>query len=172
MYNRFMFQVTKEIHFATATLMNYDGKCRYFPRAQRQSGSGFEFRHFRRPGHGARFYAEIKENPANLDRSTLDHRMLLHQNDPLLNTLKKAGEPIYAMGANPTAENYAKLIYDTARAKGLAVSSVRLWETPNSFATSVRNRQKRHVGKPKNPKSAIKGRVTHLLQEIRRDHRP
>jgi 6-pyruvoyltetrahydropterin/6-carboxytetrahydropterin synthase len=39
------------------------------------------------------------------------------------------------MEDNPTAENIARLIYQQARAQGLPVCEVRLWETPTSFAT-------------------------------------
>jgi len=87
-----------------------------------------------------RDFAEIKEILQTWIDQTLDHRMLLHAKDPLKGMLEKVGEPVYAMASNPTAENIAKLIYDTAQAKGLAVSSVTLWETPNSFATYCEKR--------------------------------
>ena len=38
------------------------------------------------------------------------------------------------MNENPTAENIAKLIFETARAKELPVVEVRLWETPMQYA--------------------------------------
>jgi len=130
-----MFQVTKEIHFCYGhRLMNYDGKCRFFHghngKVEVQlSAEALDARGM------VRDFGEIKEVLSAWIDKTLDHRMLLHKKDPLLATLKKAGEPIYTMEANPTAENIAKLIYETARAKKLPVSSVTLWETPNSFAT-------------------------------------
>ena len=130
-----MFQVTKEIHFCYGhRLMNYDGKCRFFHghngKVEVQlSAEALDARGM------VRDFGEIKEVLSTWIDKTLDHRMLLHKNDPLRETLKKAGEPIYTMEANPTAENIAKLIYETARAKKLPVSSVTLWETPNSFAT-------------------------------------
>ena len=54
---------------------------------------------------------------------------------------------------NPTAENIARLIYDTAKAKKLPVSSVTLWETPNSFATYC----ERPSGKPRKQTQSRKG---------------
>ena len=42
----------------------------------------------------------------------LDHRMILHQDDPAVPVLQKLGEPVYLMDVNPTAENIARLIYD------------------------------------------------------------
>ena len=45
-----------------------------------------------------------------------------------------AGEPLYLIEENPTAENIAMHIYLKARERGLAVSEVRLWETSTSCA--------------------------------------
>ena len=130
-----MFQVTKEIHFCYGhRLLNYDGKCRYFHghngkvEIQLDAGS-LDARGM------VRDFTEIKAILGVWIDRTLDHRMLLHRKDPLRKTLQKAGEPVFVMDTNPTAENIARLIYDTARVKKLPVSSVTLWETPNSFAT-------------------------------------
>lgn len=82
-----------------------------------------------------RDFTEIKQVLQTWVDQELDHRMLLNSRDPLKEVLRAAGEPIVLMDANPTAENIAKLIYDTAKKKGLPVTSVTLWETPNSFAT-------------------------------------
>ena len=84
-----------------------------------------------------RFYfsSEIKQILQTWVDQTLDHRMILHEKDPLRAALEKAGEPIFILKANPTAESIARLIFETAQAKGLPVTSVTLWETPNSFAT-------------------------------------
>jgi len=65
----------------------------------------------------------------------LDHRMLLHRDDPLVPVLRKYDEPIYLMDSDPTAEAIARLIYEHAAAQGLKVSAVRLWETPTSVAS-------------------------------------
>jgi 6-pyruvoyltetrahydropterin/6-carboxytetrahydropterin synthase len=130
-----MFQVTKEIHFCYGhRLLNYEGKCRYF-----HGHNGKVEVELSAPALDAkgmvRDFTEIKEILQTWIDKTLDHRMLLHKKDPLRGMLQKAGEPVFVLDANPTAENIAKLIYDTAQAKGLAVSSVTLWETPNSYAT-------------------------------------
>jgi 6-pyruvoyltetrahydropterin/6-carboxytetrahydropterin synthase len=65
----------------------------------------------------------------------IDHRMILHRDDPIVPILEKQGEPMYLLDANPTAENIAKLIADKARELGVPVVEVRLWETPHCFAT-------------------------------------
>ncbi len=130
-----MFQVTKEIHFCYGhRLLNYDGKCRYFHGHNGKVEVELSAQALDAKGM-VRDFSEIKEILQTWIDQTLDHRMLLNKNDPLKGTLEKAGEPVVGMEENPTAENIAKLIYDTARAKGLAVSSVTLWETPNSFAS-------------------------------------
>ena len=130
-----MFKVTKHIEFCYGhRLLNYDGKCRHLH------------------GHNGRVevdvtadkldargmvhdFADIKGAIKNWIDETLDHRMLLHKDDPILPVLKQRGELFYVMDENPTAENIAKLIFNHARAKGLPVVEVRLWETPTSYAS-------------------------------------
>ena len=130
-----MFQVTKEIHFCYGhRLLNYDGKCRYFHGHNGKVEVHLSAETLDAKGM-VRDFSEIKMILQTWIDQTLDHRMLLNQKDPLMDMLVKAGEPVFRMETNPTAENIAKLIYDTAKAKDLPVSSVTLWETPNSFAT-------------------------------------
>jgi 6-pyruvoyltetrahydropterin/6-carboxytetrahydropterin synthase len=78
-------------------------------------------------------FADIKRALKTWIDDTLDHRMLLCKDDPVLPALR--GELVYVMDENPTAENIAKLIFDHARSEGLPVTEVRLWETPTSYAT-------------------------------------
>ena len=49
--------------------------------------------------------------------------------------LQDLGEPLYLLDVNPTAENIARLIYEFTAEQGFPVTEVRLWETPNCFAT-------------------------------------
>jgi len=130
-----MFKVTKEIHFCYGhRLLNYEGKCRYFHGHNGKVEVQLSTEQLDTRGM-VRDFTEIKQILQTWIDQTLDHRMLLHREDPLRGVLEKAGEPVFVTESNPTAENIAKLIYDTARAKKLPVSSVTLWETPNSFAT-------------------------------------
>jgi len=69
-----------------------------------------------------------------IDRE-LDHKMVLRQDDPLVEPLKQLGEPMFLVDRNPTVEHIAKLIYDYAKSQGLPVASVRVWETSSSSAT-------------------------------------
>ena len=66
---------------------------------------------------------------------TIDHKMLLRRDDPVLADLQKRGEPVVVLDVNPTAENIARLIYDFATDQGFPVVEVRLWETDTCFAS-------------------------------------
>jgi 6-pyruvoyltetrahydropterin/6-carboxytetrahydropterin synthase len=134
-----MYRVTREIYFCYGhRLLNYDGKCRHL--------------------HGHNGKAVITLAAAELDRlgmvmdfshikrvlnawidETLDHKMLLHEDDPVLPLLRQQGEPVHVMKVNPTAENIARHIYDYAAAQGFPVVEVQLWETENCFATYTGN---------------------------------
>jgi 6-pyruvoyltetrahydropterin/6-carboxytetrahydropterin synthase len=114
-----MFQVTKEIHFCYGhRLLHYDGKCRYFHGHNGKVEVQLSSDSLDAKGM-VRDFSEIKEILQTWIDKTLDHRMLLHKKDPLRETLLKSGEPVYTMETNPTAENIAKLIYYTAKAKNM-----------------------------------------------------
>ena len=66
--------------------------------------------------------------------ANLDHRMLLHKDDPVLPELRRQGEPLFVFDVNPTAENIAKLIFEYTASQGFPVTQVALWETHDSFA--------------------------------------
>ncbi len=130
-----MFQVAKEIHFCYGhRLLDYDGKCRYLHGHNGKVEVRLGSAQLDRLGM-VRDFTEIKNILQSWIDQTLDHRMILNAKDPLRTTLEKAGEPLFLMDENPTAENIAHLIFQTAQSKGLPVTSVTLWETPNSFAT-------------------------------------
>lgn len=114
-------------------LLDYPGKCRHL--------------------HGHNGLVEIDVKAKRLDRlgmvmdferiksmvqewvdRELDHKLILNRRDPLLPSLRKFGQPVVALGGNPTTEAIARLIYGHARSRGLPVASVRLWETPGSAA--------------------------------------
>ncbi|MCH6566886.1 MAG: 6-carboxytetrahydropterin synthase [Nitrospinae bacterium] len=129
-----MYTVTKQIHFCYGhRLLNYDGKCRWL--------------------HGHNGLVEIALAAEKLDErgmvydftiikqvvqawidEHLDHKMILHRDDPLVSTLQEHGDPLYLLDENPTAEAIARLIYEEAARQGFPVVEVRLWETPTSWA--------------------------------------
>ncbi len=129
-----VFKVTKELHFCYGhRLLNYDGKCAH-PH-----------------GHNGRILIELTTEKLNhrgmvidfvdikgslhkwID-DVLDHRMILHKEDPLLPVLKKMNEPIFIMDNNPTAENLAQLIFEHVKKQGFPVTKIQFWETPSSSA--------------------------------------
>ena len=135
-----MYRVTREIQFCYGhRLLDYEGKCRHL--------------------HGHNGRAVITLASPDLDRSgmvldfsrlehvvgrwideILDHKMLLHEADPVLPFLRQQGEPVYVMKVNPTAENIARLIYDYTAEQGFPVIEVQLWETEHCYATYADDR--------------------------------
>lgn len=129
-----MYTVIREIHFCYGhRLLNYDGKCRHL-----HGHNGLVEIELKAesldPLGMVMDFVEVKRRVQSWIDEELDHKMLLHRDDPMLPVLKERREPVHVLDVNPTAENIAKLIFDHARSAGLPVASVRLWETPSSSA--------------------------------------
>jgi len=130
-----MFRVTCEIHFCYGhRLLNYEGKCKYLHGHNGKAVITLEAETLDQRGMVLDF-SDIKRSVSAWIDAELDHRMILHRDDPIVPLLKQQGEPFYLMDDNPTAENIARLISERARAQGLPVVEVQLWETPHCFAT-------------------------------------
>ena len=135
-----MFQLKQRIDFCYGhRLLNYAGKCRFLHGHNGRveivlSGAQLDER-----GMLVDF-SDIKKSLRTWIDNELDHRMILHRDDPLLPTLQKLQEPVVVIPVNPTAENIAKLIFDRAIECGFPVSAVGLWETPNSCAVYTGDR--------------------------------
>ena len=129
-----MYSVTKKIDFCYGhRLLDYDGICKH-PH-----------------GHNALVEVDVRTDTLDarnmvcdftdikrivkgwIDRE-LDHKMILRHDDPLVVALKTLGEPVFLLDSNPTVERIAKLIFDKAREQGLDIVTVRVWETPTSYA--------------------------------------
>ena len=130
-----MYKVAEIIEFPYGhRLLNYQGPCANL--------------------HGHNGRAEIVVAAASLDKRSmvadfsaiaaiarefidgfLAHRMLLHQEDPLVEVLRAHQQPLFTMASDPTAEEIARLIYEHVAAQGLDVCEVRLWETGTSVAS-------------------------------------
>lgn len=130
-----MYLVTKRIEFCYGhRLLDYDGVCKH-PH-----------------GHNAVVEVDVRTDALDnrnmvvdfgdikrivkgwIDRE-LDHKMILRRDDPLVKPLSDLGEPMFLVDDNPTVECIAKLIFDQAKAAGINVAAVRVWETPTSIAT-------------------------------------
>ncbi len=129
-----MYRVCKEIHFCYGhRLMDYDGPCRH-PHGHDSkveihlSGEELDRRHMLHE------FGDLKFLVKSWIDETLDHRMLLRRDDPLVKPLKELGEPVYLFDSNPTAEAIARLIFEHCVEKKLPIEEVRVWETESSFA--------------------------------------
>ena|SRR5437763_1661405 len=130
-----MFRVTREIHFCYGhRLLNYEGKCRHL-----HGHNGRAVVTLEGPGLDQRGmlmdFSDMKRVLQGWIDATIDHKMLLHRDDPVLPDLKARNEPFVVMDVNPTAENIAKMIFDQAKFQGFPVVEVTLWETANCCAT-------------------------------------
>ena len=132
-----MFRVTREITFCYGhRLLNYDGKCRHLHGHNGKAVLTLEAPELDPLGMVMDF-SRIKGVVHQWIDDNLDHRMLLHRDDPVLPFLRQQREPVFEMDVNPTAENIAKLIFDFSAGQGFPVVEVRLWETDSCYATYV-----------------------------------
>lgn len=131
------YQVTKELSFCYGhRLLNYDGKCHMLHghngRVEITVGSD----ELNEQGFVVDF-TDIKNTVGKWIDENLDHKTILQLGDPIIGALEVLHEPHVVWPVPPTAEFIAKRIYiETERrmSSGISVVSVRLWETPTSFA--------------------------------------
>lgn len=127
--------VTKVIDFCYGhRLLNYEGKCRHLHGHNGRVEIDIATDKLDKRGMAYDF-SDIKQAIKNWIDKELDHKMLLNAKDPALLFLKESNDPVYVFQENPTAENIAKLIFEEALHLGFSVEEVRLWETPDSYAT-------------------------------------
>ena len=130
-----MFSVTREITFCYGhRLLEYDGKCKHLHGHNGRAVITLSGERLDALGMVVDF-GLLKRVVGGWIDETLDHRMILHRDDPILPALRAAGEPFHVIDANPTAENIARLIFDYARSHGFPVTEVKLWETENCYAS-------------------------------------
>ena len=130
-----MYRVTREIRFCYGhRLLHYAGKCRHLHGHNGRAVITLETSRLDELGMVVDF-GRIKDVVSAWIDQTLDHKMLLHRDDPVLDFLRRQGEPVFVMEVNPTAENIARLIFDFTAAQGFPVVEVQLWETDHCFAS-------------------------------------
>jgi 6-pyruvoyltetrahydropterin/6-carboxytetrahydropterin synthase len=130
-----MYLVTKRIEFCYGhRLLDYDGICKH-PHGHNAvvevdvSTDALDKRNM------VADFSDIKRIVKGWIDRELDHKMILRRDDPLVEPLRKLGEPMYLLESNPTVERIAKLIYDKGRELGVNIVASRVWETPSSFAS-------------------------------------
>src|SRR5882757_10104149 len=100
-----MYQVTREIHFCYGhRLLNYKGKCKNLHGHNGLAVITVESEQLDELGMVTDF-SNIKAIVSEWIDDNLDHRMILSEEDPLLPVLQNAGEPVFVMNVNPTAES-------------------------------------------------------------------
>lgn len=130
-----MFRVTREFEFCFGhRLMDYNGKCRQLHGHNGKACIALEGESLNQLGMIVDF-VEMKRSLGAWIDATLDHTLLLHQDDPLVRTLQVVGEKVLPLPCNPTTENLARIIFDKAVSLGMPVAEVTLWETTYSYAT-------------------------------------
>lgn len=129
-----MYRVCKEIQFCYGhRLKDFDGPCMH-PHGHNARveillcGDTLDQRHILVE------FGDLQNQVKKWIDETLDHRMLLWKDDPLVKPLKELGEPMYLFDTSPTAEAIAKVIYDQCVASKLPVEEIKLWETDDSWA--------------------------------------
>ena len=129
-----MYRVIREINFSYGhRLINYEGKCAHLHGHNAKVQIELSSDKLTHQGMVMDFF-EIKQKLGEWINQEIDHKLLLSEDDALVEMLRKAGEPVITMKDNPTAEAIAKMIFEQARHLRLPVSRVTLWETPNSAA--------------------------------------
>ena len=135
-----MYRVTRELSFCYGhRLLHYDGKCRHLHGHNGRAALTLAAASLDPLGMVEDF-SRLKGVVGGWIDEALDHKMLLHRDDPLLPLLRERGEPVFVLDVNPTAENIARLIFDFAAGQGFPVVEVRLWETESCYATYVGRR--------------------------------
>ncbi len=130
-----MYRVTCQIDFCYGhRLLNYLGKCRFLHGHNGRAEISIASDKLDHRGMVLDF-TDIKRDVSGWIDANLDHRMVLHEDDPVVPMLRELSEPMFLLPHNPTAENIAKLIFDAAMQRGFPIESVKLWETPRCFAT-------------------------------------
>jgi 6-pyruvoyltetrahydropterin/6-carboxytetrahydropterin synthase len=130
-----MFRVTREIDFCYGhRLLNYEGKCRHLHGHNGRAVIVLEAEELDERGMVLDF-SDIKRVVSQWIDDNLDHRMILHREDPARGALEQLGEPLFLIDRNPTAENIARLIFEFTRSHGFPIVEAHLWETPHCFAT-------------------------------------
>jgi len=130
-----MYSVTRELTFCYGhRLLEYDGKCKHLHGHNGRAVITLAAETLDKLGMVMDF-SDLKRVVGGWIDEQLDHKMLLHRDDPVLPLLRQQGEPVHVLDVNPTAENIARLIFDVTAARGFPVVEVKLWETDSCYAS-------------------------------------
>lgn len=140
-----MYRITREIGFSYGhRLHQYEGKCSRLHGHNGRLHVTLEAGDLNEAGMVVDF-VDVKRLLARWLDETLDHRMILHKDDPAVGPLRDAGEDLYVVGFSPTAENLARHVFDHLKQVGLPVVEVYLRETENCAASYASEPSERPV---------------------------
>ncbi|MDO4549829.1 MAG: 6-carboxytetrahydropterin synthase [Planctomycetia bacterium] len=130
-----MYKISRQLHFSYGhRLLGHQGKCRFLHGHNGRVRITLSAEKLNHMGMLLDF-GEIRSTLEQWIDEELDHRTLLHQEDPLIPILMEQGEPVVIFSCNPTAENIAKYIFDKGQQLGFPITEVRVWETPKCAAS-------------------------------------
>ena len=130
-----MYSVTKEVRFCYGhRLLGHAGKCRHLHGHNARALIRLESDTLDPLGLVVDF-KEIGDHVKSWVDLEIDHNLLLHRGDPVLPVLQEAGERVYVMDENPSAENIARLIFEHVASAGFPVVEVTLYETDSAVAS-------------------------------------
>jgi len=130
-----MYSVTKEVRFCYGhRLLGHAGKCRHLHGHNARALIRLESDTLDPLGLVVDF-KEIGDHVKSWVDLEIDHNLLLHRSDPVLPILQGAGERVYVMDENPSAENIARLIFQHVAKAGFPVVEVTLYETDSAVAS-------------------------------------
>jgi len=134
-----MYSVTKEVHFCYGhRLLSHEGKCRHLHGHNARAMIRLESESLDRLGLVMDF-KEIGDYVKSWLDSEIDHNLLLYKEDPIVPLLRGAGERVYVMDANPSAENIARLVFEQVERGGFPVVEVAIVETDSAVASYRRS---------------------------------
>ena len=125
-----MFFVSREFSFCYGhRLLGHPGKCRHPHGHNGRAVITLSMPELNANGMVVDF-TDLKGTVGRWIDENLDHKMVLAAADPLVPLLQELGEPVFVTEQSPTAEMFAKLLFDAAAAEKIPVVRVEFWETP------------------------------------------
>lgn len=129
-----MHTISKTFNFCYGhRLLNDKGKCRHLH--GHSARATFVLSGEKLDKNGMVFHFDrLKETVGKWIAENLDHALLLSEKDPLTKHLSAAGEKFLPVPFNPTAENIARMLFETAEKFDLPVCEVEVWESETAKA--------------------------------------
>lgn len=79
-------------------------------------------------------FSDLKKIVKELIVNKMDHAFIAEGNEPVLKALIETGSKVCILGCRTTAENMTKYICNELMKANLPIWSIKLWETPTSWA--------------------------------------